>query len=104
MEPRLDYGKVLPAGLRAVNVLEHYSQTCGLEPALLELVKLRASQLNGCAHCVDMHSKDARSGGESEQRLYGPSVRLAITFGDVPGSYAPEHFVAARPAAAAGAG
>jgi AhpD family alkylhydroperoxidase len=155
MEPRLDYGKALPAGLRAVNALDRYSQTCGLEPDLLELVKLRASQLNGCAYCVDMHSKDARTRGESEQRLYGLSVwreapyytereraaldfteavtliadrrmpealyrraqehfsdeelvklmiainiintwnRFAITFGDVPGSYAPEHFVCA---------
>jgi AhpD family alkylhydroperoxidase len=50
--------------------LEHYVRRCGLEPALLELVKLRASQINGCAYCIDMHTKDARAHGETEQRLY----------------------------------
>lgn len=74
MEPRLDYSKTLPEGLRAVNALDRYSANCGLEKSLLELVKLRASQINGCAYCVDMHSKDARSKGESEQRLYSLSV------------------------------
>lgn len=153
MEPRLDYGKVLPAGMKPIYALDHYSANSGLEPSLLELVKLRASQLNGCAYCVDMHSKDARSQGETEQRLYGLTVwretpyytareraalafteavtliadnhvpaevyeqarqqfseeelvklmigiviintwnRFAITFGDTPGSYQPDHFV-----------
>jgi AhpD family alkylhydroperoxidase len=51
--------------------LERYLHGCGLDPALLELVKLRASQINGCAFCIDMHSKDARARGEAEQRLYG---------------------------------
>ena len=74
MEPRLDYSKTLPEGLRAVNALDRYSANCGLEKPLLELIKLRASQINGCAYCVDMHSKDARSKGESEQRLYSLSV------------------------------
>jgi AhpD family alkylhydroperoxidase len=74
MEPRLDYMQVLPEGMRFVNALEGYAGRCGLEPLLLELVKLRASQLNGCAYCVDMHSKDARTHGETEQRLYGLSV------------------------------
>ena len=50
--------------------LEHYVHTTGIEPALLELVKMRASQINGCAYCLDMHSKDARAAGETEQRLY----------------------------------
>ena len=78
MEFRLDYGKVLPQGLRHVNALDHYTAHSGLEPALIEIVKLRASQINGCAYCVDMHSKDARTKGETEQRLYGLSVwRLA---------------------------
>jgi AhpD family alkylhydroperoxidase len=154
MEPRLDYSKVLPEGMKAIYALDRYSQNSGLEPSLLELVKLRTSQLNGCAYCVDMHSKDARSRGETEQRLYGLTVwretpyytdreraalalteavtliadnhvpvevyeqarrqfsaeelvklmigiviintwnRFAITFGDVPGSYQPQHFVA----------
>jgi AhpD family alkylhydroperoxidase len=153
MERGLDYGKVLPEGMKAIYALDRYSQNSGLEPSLLELVKLRASQINGCAYCIDMHSKDARTKGETEQRLYGLSVwrevpyysereraalafteavtliadrhvpdevyeaarrqfseqelvklmiavliintwnRLAITFGDEPGSYEPEHFV-----------
>ena len=63
MESRLDYSKVLPAGMKAVNALDHYRKHSGLEPSLLELIKLRASQINGCAYCVDMHSKDARTGG-----------------------------------------
>jgi AhpD family alkylhydroperoxidase len=74
MKQKLDYAKVLPEGMRFINLLDHYSQNCGLESSLLELIKLRASQINGCAYCVDMHSKDARTGGESEQRLYNLSV------------------------------
>ena len=50
--------------------LEQYVESCGLEASLIELVKLRASQINGCAYCIDMHTKDARAAGESEQRLY----------------------------------
>ena len=53
-----------------MSALENYVRQSGLEPALLELVKLRASQINGCAYCIDMHTKDARAEGESEQRLY----------------------------------
>ncbi len=60
--------------MQAMRGLERYVRTCGLEPELLELVKLRASYLNGCAFCVDMHSKDARAGGESEQRIYAVPV------------------------------
>jgi len=74
MEPRLDYSKVLPDGMKAINALDRYSANCGLEPLLLELIKLRASQINGCAYCIDMHSKDARTKGETEQRLYSLSV------------------------------
>jgi AhpD family alkylhydroperoxidase len=74
MESRMDYGKVLPQGLKYIYALDHYSATCGLEPGLLDLIKLRASQINGCPYCIDMHSKDARSGGETEQRLYSLSV------------------------------
>ena len=70
MKPRLDYAKVNPAASRAMYGLEQYVQNCGLERSLLELVKMRASQINGCAYCLDMHSKDARAEGESEQRLY----------------------------------
>jgi AhpD family alkylhydroperoxidase len=67
---RLDYKTALPAGLDGMLALEHAVHTSPLEPELLELVKLRASQLNGCAHCLDMHSKDARARGEDEQRLH----------------------------------
>jgi AhpD family alkylhydroperoxidase len=158
MEHRLDYGKVLPEGMKAIYAMDCYSQNSGLEPSLLELIKLRASQINACAYCIDMHSKDARTRGETEQRLYGLSVwretsyytdreraalafteavtliadrpvsaevyeqarqqfsdeelvklmvgiviintwnRFAITFGDLPGSYQPHHFVAEQPA------
>jgi AhpD family alkylhydroperoxidase len=74
MNRKLDYSKVLPEGMRVMNALDHYSQNCGLESSLLDLIKLRASQINGCAYCIDMHSKDARSGGETEQRLYSLSI------------------------------
>ncbi|GER91927.1 hypothetical protein KDW_60890 [Dictyobacter vulcani] len=57
-----------------MNALEAYLADCGLEPALKELVKLRASQINGCAYCVDMHTLDARAAGETEQRLYALPV------------------------------
>jgi AhpD family alkylhydroperoxidase len=70
MKHKINYSKVLPEGLRIMNALDDYSQNCGLEPSLLDLIKLRASQINACAYCVDMHSKDARTGGETEQRLY----------------------------------
>ncbi len=70
MEARLDYTKAAPEGYKAMLALELYARHSGLEPSLLELVKMRASQINGCAFCLDMHSKDARAGGETEQRLY----------------------------------
>jgi AhpD family alkylhydroperoxidase len=70
VQPRIEYDKVAPDGVKAMWGLESYVRRCGLEPALLELVKLRASQINGCAYCIDMHTKDARAHGESEQRLY----------------------------------
>lgn len=74
MRHKLNYSKILPEAMRVMNALDGYSQNCGLEPALLDLIKLRASQINGCAYCIDMHSKDARTGGETEQRLYSLSV------------------------------
>lgn len=70
MEPRIALAHAAPGAVRAMYGLETYVRQCGLEPSLLELVKLRASQINGCAHCIDMHTKDARARGESEQRLY----------------------------------
>lgn len=74
MQPRLDYAKIAPGAITAMYGLERYIRQSGLEPALLELVKLRASQINGCAYCVDMHTKDARARGETEQRLYAVCV------------------------------
>lgn len=70
MDPRIEYSKIAPGALQAMRGLESYVKQSGLEPALLELVKTRASQINGCAYCLDMHTKDARARGESEQRLY----------------------------------
>src|SRR5262245_24724565 len=71
MQPRLDPRKIAPAAYQAMLGLEMYvRKSSHLEPALLELVKMRASQINGCAYCIDMHSKDARAEGETEQRLY----------------------------------
>src|SRR5574339_22436 len=74
MKQRLDYSKAAPEGVEILRQLEHYLKQAGLDPDLMELVKLRASQINGCAYCIDMHTKDARSHGESEQRLYGVSA------------------------------
>ena len=70
MPSRLDFSKVSPGGYMAMRHLEAHIRQSGLEPRLVELVKTRASQLNGCAYCIDMHTKDARAHGESEQRLY----------------------------------
>ncbi|MDI3470939.1 MAG: 4-carboxymuconolactone decarboxylase domain/alkylhydroperoxidase AhpD family core domain protein [Pseudolabrys sp.] len=70
MEQRLNYMAAAPEGLAALGKLQGYIDRCGLEHSLLELVKTRASQINGCAYCLDMHTKDARAGGETEQRLY----------------------------------
>jgi len=74
MQPRLEMQKVAPEAYRAMAALGAYVRNAGLEPKLLELVKIRASQINGCAYCIDMHTKDARSLGETEQRLYGLSA------------------------------
>jgi AhpD family alkylhydroperoxidase len=70
MQPRINYSAASPELIQAMMGLETYLRECGLETALLELVKLRASQINGCAYCIDMHTKDARARGETEQRLY----------------------------------
>jgi AhpD family alkylhydroperoxidase len=70
MKARLDFRKASPQGEKAMMGLHMFVRNCGLDHALLELVKLRASQLNGCAHCIDMHTKELRADGESEQKLY----------------------------------
>lgn len=75
MQARLDGQKVAPGAYRAMAALEGYVRNSSrLEPSLLELVRMRASQINGCAYCIDMHSKDARARGETEQRLYALSA------------------------------
>ena len=73
-QARLDYTKASPEGVQAMYRLEHAVRTSGLEAKLLDLVKVRASLLNGCAYCIDMHTKDARAEGETEQRLYALSA------------------------------
>jgi AhpD family alkylhydroperoxidase len=74
MEPRIKYAEVAPGAMKAMLALESYVAGSGLERSLLELIKTRASQINGCAYCIDMHTKDARAAGESEQRLYALSA------------------------------
>jgi AhpD family alkylhydroperoxidase len=74
MKPRIKYREVAPEAISIMLGLEKYVHQSGLDSGLLELVKLRASQINGCAYCVDMHTKDARARGESEQRLYAVVV------------------------------
>src|SRR5246127_1646078 len=70
MKARLDFRKASPQGEQAMAALHMFVRNCGLDHSLLELVKLRASQINGCAHCIDMHTKELRADGESEQKLY----------------------------------
>ncbi|MEM0075692.1 MAG: carboxymuconolactone decarboxylase family protein [Conexivisphaerales archaeon] len=74
MQARIDYRKVAPGAREAMLALERYVDSSGLESSLLNLVKIRASQINGCAWCLDMHTKDARAEGETEQRIYSLSA------------------------------
>ena len=74
MEQRLDFYKTSPDAIKALMALEVAVSKLGIEPALHELVRLRASQVNGCAYCVDLHTSDARKKGETERRLYAVSV------------------------------
>lgn len=91
MTQRMNYKTAAPEGFRAMRGLQEYVEHSGLEHPLLELVKMRASQINGCAYCLDMHSKDARARGEDEQRLhllaawreapcYSPRERAALAW------------------------
>ncbi|NKN34940.1 carboxymuconolactone decarboxylase family protein [Agrobacterium sp. a22-2] len=93
MHQRLDMGKASPAAFKAVLNLENYVQSCGLSRADIHLIKLRASQINGCAFCVDMHVKEARHDGLSEQWInlmcvwrespvYGPRERALLGWVD----------------------
>ena len=70
MKARMDFRKASPQGAKAMGEMHAFVKRCGLDHSLLELIKLRASQINGCAHCIDMHTKELRAGGENEQRLY----------------------------------
>jgi AhpD family alkylhydroperoxidase len=73
MQPRIDMNKAtksVPDGMKALMSLENAIKSSGLEPGLIELVKTRASQINGCAYCLQMHTRDARTHGETEERLY----------------------------------
>ena len=71
---RIDYYEVAPGAVKAVRTLEQYVRESGLEHSLVELVKVRASLMNGCAYCVDMHAREARAKGETEQRLFAVPV------------------------------
>ena len=70
MKARLTPAKFAPGAYKALSQVQQYVDNCRREQSLIELVKLRASQINGCAWCIDMHTKDARAAGETEQRLY----------------------------------
>src|SRR5690242_3504191 len=70
MKARIDLMRVNPGIMHAMLGLEQQVHQARLDPTLLDLVRMRASQINGCAYCLDMHSKDARANGETEQRLY----------------------------------
>lgn len=71
MESRMNYEETGKGILQAMYGLERYIRACGIEERLVYMIKVRASQMNGCAYCIDMHWKDARAVGENEQRLYG---------------------------------
>ena len=70
MQQRLDYKQAAPAAFQAMLGLENYVRQSGLEHSLLELVKTRVSQINGCAYCLDMHTKDARAAVETASRFF----------------------------------
>jgi AhpD family alkylhydroperoxidase len=70
MQPRIDLKKLSPGAMNVMFGLEKYLHACGLPANLLHLIKLRVSQINGCAYCIDMHSKDLRAAGDTEQQLY----------------------------------
>jgi AhpD family alkylhydroperoxidase len=74
MTQRFDFAAVAPGAEAAIGAMDHFVAGQGLEAGLLELIRVRASQLNGCVYCIDMHTKDARARGETEQRLYALSA------------------------------
>ncbi|MEH7109603.1 carboxymuconolactone decarboxylase family protein [Bacillus sp. JJ1764] len=80
MEPRMDYYKLAPEGINIMMEMEKYTKTTGIDRKLRELIKIRASQINGCAFCLNMHTADARKMGETEQRIYCVSAWGECTF------------------------
>lgn len=80
MPPRLKYSGINPEPLKTMGQLEKYLQSSSIDPKLLDLVRLRASQINGCAYCIDMHSKDLLAAGESVDRLLGLEAWRESTF------------------------
>ena len=70
MSNRINLGKIEPAAYKAMMALEHYLGTTGISHLHQEMIRVRASQINGCAYCIDMHTRDARKAGETEQRIY----------------------------------
>lgn len=82
MSNRIKINEVLPAGYRAILALEKYIESTSLTPIHKELIKIRASQINGCAFCIDMHTLDARKAGETEQRIYALSAWRDTPFFD----------------------
>lgn len=70
MQARMEFSKVNPGAFRTIYGMEAYLKRCGLEASLLDLIKTRASQINGCAFCIEMHTREAQERGESAQRLY----------------------------------
>src|SRR5581483_3235796 len=83
MQRRFDYQKASPEALKQMLDLAQFVRKCGLEQPLLNVVLVRASLVNGCAYCIDMHMKNARAAGESEHRLYQPSAwREALFYSD----------------------
>jgi AhpD family alkylhydroperoxidase len=80
MKELLSYAKASPEAVAAFRGVETYVRQCGLDHTLLELIKTRASQINGCAYCIDMHTKDARARDETEQRLYALSAWAETPF------------------------
>lgn len=80
MKPRSDYNTTAPNAIKGLLELEKYIANSNLERSLYELVKIRASQINGCAYCLDMHTKDARKAGETEQRIYALNAWRETSF------------------------
>src|SRR5579875_3281803 len=79
MQPRLKYWTIAPEGVKAMTALYKYLPACGLEPALIHLVFLRVSQINGCAYCVDLHTRDALAAGDTPRR-----VATVVTWRETP--------------------